>query len=737
MVFLNSIALWGGLAALGVAVPILIHLFNRLRHRNIDWAAMEFLRRAMVVRSRRIKMEDVLLMALRGLALLLLGLALARPTLRGSQAAWLGGRQVAAVVALDASFSMACGANFTRFDRARQRAQEIFATLQPGQSLTLVLMGQRPRILLRNVGYEKERCEKALADEARVLPERLRLEANLDELETLTRELRAAVRECYIITDGQAQSWRELSEKSRQSLTTLGGLARVFVISAAPDTGENLAVTRLELAGGGLRKGAVATFEAEVRNFGQRPVQGLTLRLKSNDKVVDQRIVERLEPGQAQPAPLYLRCEEAGTARLSAEIGPDALLLDNARYAVAQVQDELRIVCVDGRIQAQPFRSSTDYLLTALQPKRSGPWASLSLRRISPRELAAEPLEDCDVLVLANVAELPTDVAQKLRSFVEKGGGLFIFAGEQVQAPLFNRWAGQDGAGLAPAELLELAAPASEKAEGWAVETVASGHLLSMKLGRLSRRIIEVPRVRSYLKARLLPGASELLRVAGTDSPLLSVRPLGRGQVLLLATSADTLWTDLPLHPLYFILLHEGVSSLARKAHEQSITVAAPMDVPLPAAAEPGRTVLRDGEGHEWELAPREVAGIRRVQHAGLEQPGFYEIAWPGGATPLVLAANLDAVESDVRALLGTAWAAPFRGLQTMVLDNESDLAEAIRSSRVGFELWGYLVGLALAVLVFESYLARRFSKVVSLAAEPWLSERGGQVRVVTGSLVE
>ena len=51
MGFLNSWALWSGLAAAGVAVPIIIHLLYRKHRRQTDWAAMELLRRALVIRS--------------------------------------------------------------------------------------------------------------------------------------------------------------------------------------------------------------------------------------------------------------------------------------------------------------------------------------------------------------------------------------------------------------------------------------------------------------------------------------------------------------------------------------------------------------------------------------------------------------------------------------------------------------------------------------------------------------
>src|SRR3954449_12412464 len=100
MNFLNGPLLWGSLAAAGISVPIIIHLLNKLRHRQTDWAAMEFLRKALLVRSRRIRMEDILLLIVRCAALALVAFALLRPTLSGASAKLLGGGQSGVLIAL-------------------------------------------------------------------------------------------------------------------------------------------------------------------------------------------------------------------------------------------------------------------------------------------------------------------------------------------------------------------------------------------------------------------------------------------------------------------------------------------------------------------------------------------------------------------------------------------------------------------------------------------------------------
>ena len=76
MSFLNPLLLLG---ALGLGLPILAHMLNRFEVKHTDWAAMQFLNRSVRVRSRQLKLRDIILLILRCLALLLIVAAITRP----------------------------------------------------------------------------------------------------------------------------------------------------------------------------------------------------------------------------------------------------------------------------------------------------------------------------------------------------------------------------------------------------------------------------------------------------------------------------------------------------------------------------------------------------------------------------------------------------------------------------------------------------------------------------------
>src|SRR5437773_9230511 len=61
------------------SIPIIIHILNRRRYKTVNWAAMEFLLRAMKKNRRRLKFEQWILLATRCAVLVLIAPALSRP----------------------------------------------------------------------------------------------------------------------------------------------------------------------------------------------------------------------------------------------------------------------------------------------------------------------------------------------------------------------------------------------------------------------------------------------------------------------------------------------------------------------------------------------------------------------------------------------------------------------------------------------------------------------------------
>jgi hypothetical protein len=78
--FVHPLLLWGLAIA---AVPVLIHLINMLRHRRVEWAAMEFLIVSQKKHRTWIILKQLLLLLLRIAAIVAVVLLVAEPLLSG------------------------------------------------------------------------------------------------------------------------------------------------------------------------------------------------------------------------------------------------------------------------------------------------------------------------------------------------------------------------------------------------------------------------------------------------------------------------------------------------------------------------------------------------------------------------------------------------------------------------------------------------------------------------------
>ncbi len=127
-------AIAGAAAATG---PVIIHLLNRRRFRVVRWGAMDFLREAIRRNRRILELRDLLLLVLRTLAVLLFGLALARPFVPAD--ASIGWR-----VALPAgALALACGLAAATLSSAPTARRSLIAAAVALAAVAVYFGGER------------------------------------------------------------------------------------------------------------------------------------------------------------------------------------------------------------------------------------------------------------------------------------------------------------------------------------------------------------------------------------------------------------------------------------------------------------------------------------------------------------------------------------------------------------------------------------------------------------------
>jgi hypothetical protein len=229
----------------------------------------------------------------------------------------------------------------------------------------------------------------------------------------------------------------------------------------------------------------------------------------------------------------------------------------------------------------------------------------------------------------------------------------------------------------------------------------------------MNEKLLDSARFSKVVAVEPAPGSETILSIAETNTPLLLSRKVGAGTVLLFTTSADQTWSSFAVHPLYAMLMQQAVTSLTSRPDAVQFT--AGEDVALPVT---GREV---GDSVALTKPNGEASAVRVTQNrdqtvAAIEfdQLGIYQIAADGAKPGMVLAANVDARESDVKVLGTGAIETLLAPMGVTVISKDGDLAAAIEKNRRGSELAMLLLYLAVAVFILQSILARYFTNKIS-----------------------
>ena len=457
------LAPWFALAGLAAAAgPVLIHLLNRQRYRVVEWAAMDFLRKA-VRRSRRIlRLRDLLLLVLRTLCVLLFGLAMARPYLRTPSADVDPNQPVHAVMIIDNSLSMSYEKlDGTLLDEAKGRASEFMGRLPPGSRISVLpLCGSGSEFSIS--GYRTKEDAKDALMAIRSVDRSASAAAAIDLASEAFRSVPGLpAKQMILFSDQQLGNWpsQSLGPRLEQLPATLQ------VVQVAADEAENAWVDDFELLDGVADLGTPAVFMATIRYEGNGPRYDVQATLTVDGVAVAAESID-LQPGQSReirfpPYDLDVATEPGRPAFVTAEVSipNDRLAADDQRFLVVPVVSALPVVFVDQYGQDEdPQRNrlgETFRLRRLLAPltSRSAPEQQLiRVRHVKLEQLDRETLEDARLAVIAGVSS-PGDATPLLREYVEQGGHLVIAAGGQFDPSAWTEAAWSEGSGILPAPL--------------------------------------------------------------------------------------------------------------------------------------------------------------------------------------------------------------------------------------------------------------------------------------------
>lgn len=695
MGFENPAYLWGGLAAI---IPLLLHLIMRRRAKVHEFAAVEFILLSNKKIARRLKLRQYLLLLMRMLLIAALPIAFAKPYLTQDQAApayAAGTEPVSLVLIVDPSFSMRyrLEQDETLLDRAKERARAIVDDLRPESDAAIVVAGSPPRALTPRLTYERAELKEAIdsivpGDGTADMQGALRL------AEQILVAAGQPQREVVLLTDLQATEWEGITRP--WSLEHSPGVT-VVDLRDGRELG-NVAITSVvaEPAAGAL--GREIRVLVEVLNDQPHTFEDV-ITVKVAGKTA--KGILKVPPRQRAEKSFSVRLSEVETVSGTVELPPDALPGDNVRPFVIDFLRRVHVLVVNGSPRTVPHRDETFFLRAALRPARDS-GSRISPTYVKPDELTAAQLEYVDVVVLANVAELEPNQVSALVEFVHKGGGVFVSAGENITPQAYNG----PMSPLAPLPVRDIKDAGVTPLFFTGVETA---HPMLAVFASLPDASLFTAKTSRYVLLDTEARGDTRVLVSFTDgAPALVERTVGQGRIVMLTTTLDRDWTELPFKTSYLPLMQQIILQLGGRLQAEesrSLVVGDPYSIRVGRDVSAVEVVRPDGHTRTFGA---DDLGVGRVRFHDTQRAGVYTVRQKRGqaGTEERFAVHVDARESSLAGAEQSNIEVILAGGQGSVDESGGAVRKAVRTPGRSGNVWPLILLSLFVLLGLETWLA-------------------------------
>lgn len=717
LTFLSPIILAG--AAL-IAVPIVLHLVMRQVPKRLLFPAIRFLQQREQANRRQLRLRHLLLLLLRCAAIVLLAAALARPSIKTAGALGSQEAPVAAALILDTSPRMEYREeNRTRLQAAEETARWLLTKLPP-ESDVAVLPSEEPSSEFSvDLGAAEQRISK-LKTAASSTP----LAQVINRAIPLLAKKDRPRKEIYIFTDLAAGAWPADPNGQLKNTLEAAGEIGVYIVDVGVPEPRDFALGDLKVSPEVVAKTGKVQIETEAIRLGpdeDRDVAIYVLDPKTGAPQIRDPKTIHWHAGQSTPIEFSLANEGIGTHQGFVKImGEDNLAADDVRYFTFDVRPPFRVLVA----APQPADQYALFLTEALSPltfRKSGR-ARFDCETVSLGKLLDKNLDEFSAVCLLDPTGLDPAAWQRLKTYVEGGGGLGIWLGHNAQA--MQSFGDPAALALLPGKLARVAA--TEK-KGWFLAPHAEDlqHPVMARFRPLDRSVPwnSFPVWRHWTLSDRDPGAVTIFSYSD-GQPALLERVVGKGRVLTMTTpvsdaaSDPNAWNQLPtgFKPWPFVMLSNEMLLYLAGSGEERLNFSAGDRAMLRIDANPAQSkfsLLNPQQGEAVDLTFDQKRNSVNVPETATVAAGNYQVQSGGTESGIrrgfstnipAAATSLARIKPDeLNALLGAG--------RFKLAHGRDEIDRSVSVGRIGRELYPLLIFLVAFVLGAESLLANRFYK--------------------------
>ena len=622
---------------------------------------MDFLLASYRKQKKWIRLRQLLLLLSRLAVAALLVAMLCGWTGGGGILGALGGPTTHHVDVLDDSYSMSDTSGGDEAGSAYQRALRSLEDLtrrlasDDGNHQLTIMRASRAAMAVRG-GSESgdaaaDLSAQTITADARLIsrvmstqasPVRTDLVPALSLASELIRSTPADSKYLYIASDFRERDWGspERIASAMEGMPT--DEVEVRMIDCAATPGPNLGITDVSPKQDVWVAGVPVVVSVTIHNYGQTPAKNIAvanrvIRYPTDLQAIDPTravsgeidalpalLIESLAPGAEITKTFQVFVTKQGTHAIEVALPEDSLPIDNVRSCTLPLSDVEKVLVIDGSTEARGAYHVTSVLDPGSQV-RIGAIPDVQQPSFL-RSATVESLAPYRAIYLINLPEVGENAADALAGYVQRGGGLAWFLGNNVRPESYNKTLLVRDRHLLPAPLGEsVELPTATQRDAGDVVLGDEGTLLDPLRGGGDAQWALLGLARSWsLQETDQPEASDentqgepqaetqsqrtrtrvvLRRRDG--KPYVTQHEVGRGQVVTVLSGIEGRWTNWNSDPMFvpFLLLTNaslwsGAAPPTYRAIDDSLVRMLPPDqytanaIFVPASPEPPRVPI-------------------------------------------------------------------------------------------------------------------------------------------------
>lgn len=672
------------LTALGViAIPIIVHLFYFRRFKKVYFTNVRFLKEVKEETSNRQKLRNLLVLAMRCLAIAFMVLAFAQPFIPKSDDVKRGEQAISLYI--DNSYSMNTRSkDAPLLELAKKRAKDIVAAYSVSDRFQIVtndFEGRDLRLISKEDALsriEEIRMGPVTRDLSKVL---------LKQSQTLATG-KAQDRTAYLLTDFQRNS----SDLKNFKDTTI----QVALVPMRSVQERNVSIDSV-------------WFDSPVQILNQ-PANLLVKMSNRSDVESEEVRLSLFHDGQSKPVGA-LRIPPRGSrmdtvsftilhpgwheARLSLTDFP--VQFDDDYYMSFYVAEHINVLSVNG---GQPNK----YLSNAFAGARY-----FTLDNVEARAMDYSKLSNYQLVVLNDVNTVSSGLVQELRTFAQNGGNVVVFPSRTADVASLTALSTTFGGGE-----VGMFEPTMRQATQVNTDEFVFKDVFLNKSANL-----RLPTTQGNYK--IAPNRGEYILTYRDGSAMMAKYTVGEGALYLCAAPLDDTQSDLVRNGEIFVPMLFKMAIAGAKGRQIAYTIG--KDETLEArhkVAASGeivyklrksKTLQTDANASEAEFIPEQrILGAKVLLTPGkaINEPGWYQLHLTADTTLAEYAFNLDRKESDLSYLTEDELKASV-GPNVKVFEEsaEASLTQVVDEQNQGIVLWRWCIVFALLFLALEVLFLR------------------------------